>query len=211
MNLNDIFLNDIFLFDVDDTLLYTFQNGFLKINAAAQESGCRPITFDEYRFCYGRYSFEECLRIWFPSCNVEQLSRCYSEQKSKFPYKPICDFGILQKKLINRGIQCGILTNGYSDKKLFEKLQLSGVILSDLIGVWGKEDLPFPKPDSRALLPVKKLYPSRKLVYFGDAVTDYQMCREGNVAFVQVLSGKENAISNVISIRDITILLEYLS
>ena len=38
-NLNKLYDYDIFLFDVDDTLLYTFENGFHKVNAAAKACG----------------------------------------------------------------------------------------------------------------------------------------------------------------------------
>ena len=202
--------SNIILFDVDDTLLYTFKNGFYKINAAAKECGYSPVSYNMYKLCYGQFTFQECLHIWFPFGNEIELSEAYDLQKSKFPYKPICNFGRLQDKLYSHGIRCGILTNGKRNAKLYEKLCCVESDFTQLIGIWGREDLPFTKPDSRALLPIKKLYPRSCITYFGDSYSDYQMCLEGNIQFVQVLSGKEKKIQESLSIRDVSVLLEYL-
>lgn len=208
--IEQIFDSDIFIFDVDDTLLYTFRNGFYKINAAAKECGHAQISFQQYATCYGKFSFYECITIWFPYCDVSVLSKKYDLQKDSYPYKPICDFGELQRKLHGKGIKCGILTNGNHNDKLYEKLQCVNADISGLIGVWGRENIPFPKPDARALTPVNELFPNAKIVYFGDSNNDYQMCLEGNVQFVQVLSGKEPKIQDALSIRDVSVLFEYL-
>ena len=209
-NLNKLYDYDIFLFDVDDTLLYTFENGFHKVNAAAKACGYSPVSFEQYKACYGNLPFPECLATWFPGCNVLEMSNKYDSEKKQFPYKPICDFGKLQEQLYKRGIKCGILTNGKHNEKLYEKLSCVRAEVSDLIGIWGQEDIPCLKPDPRALEPVKHLWPKAKIVYFGDSIRDYNMCKAGNVRFVQVLSGKEETIQDVLSIRDISVLLECL-
>ena len=209
-SIEGLFDNDIFLFDVDDTLLYTFENGYHKVNAAAKACGYSPVSFEQYKACYGKYSFYECLAIWFPGCNVLEMSKNYDSEKIHFPYKPICDFGKLQKTLDKKRIKCGILTNGKHNEKLYEKLACVRAEISELVGIWGKEDISFPKPDPRALDPVKRLWPEARIVYFGDSIHDYEMCKEGKILFVQVLSGKEEAIRDALTIKDISVLLKYL-
>ena len=210
-NIKGLFDNDIFLFDVDDTLLYTFENGYHKVNAAAKASGYLPISFEQYKAYYGKLSFFECLASWFPGCDISDMSKKYDAEKKHFPYKPICDFGKLQKMLDKKGIKCGILTNGKRNAKLYEKLSCARAEISELIGIWGEDDiLPYSKPNPGALNPVKHLFPHAKIVYFGDSIHDYEMCKAGTVFFVQVLSGKEDAIRDALSIRDISVLFDYL-
>lgn len=194
---------DLFLFDVDDTLLRTFQNGFRKINGVAADCGLQPVSFETYRRWYGCVSFEECLRIWFPGADAGMLAACYDLQKRKYPYLPVCDFGGVQKKIEGRYGRCGILTNGRHNPKLYEKLRIAGVDTGRLAGIWGREDLPAPKPDPRAFGAVRERYPKAKLVYFADAGIDEQMCRKAGVFFIQVLTEKEPRIPDVCCLKSV--------
>lgn len=194
---------NLFLFDVDDTLLRTFQNGFNKINGVADDCGLSQVSYETYHRWYGCVSFEECLRIWFPNADIEMLSTYYERQKKKYPYLPVCDFGSIQEKIERQYGSCGILTNGKHNPKLFEKLRIAGVDIERLAGIWGREDLLAPKPDPRAFGTVRKKYPNARIVYFGDANIDAQMCREADVFFIQVLTGKDSQIAGVCSLNSV--------
>ena len=99
IRLSELLKARLLLFDVDDTLIYTYKNGFNKVNAAAIQAGRKTITFDEYSELYGVYTFEECLRKWFKMADVAYIKHLYSLQKRRMPYEPICNFGELQVAL----------------------------------------------------------------------------------------------------------------
>jgi len=202
--------HDFFLFDVDDTLLWTFSNGFHKVNAAAAELGLAKITFERYRSLYGRKSFLTCLEMWFPGTDPQEFSGLYARQKERFPYKPVCEFRQIQQKAARAGIQCAILTNGRHDKKLTEKLLSAQTDINALSGVWGGEDLPEPKPSPRALEPVQARFPDARLLYIGDAWSDAQMARAAGIGFLQVCSGADPALPDTHTLSSLGVLAAYL-
>ncbi len=200
----------IFVFDVDDTLLYTFSNGFDKVCAAARRLGLKDISFDEFRNLYGVLTFEECIKEWFGNIDVDEFTETYTKMSSLYPYAPICDFSLIQSKLMQRGIECAILTNGHNDKKLKKKLQVAKVHTDRLLGIWGREDIEEIKPSTLALKPIKEIADGKGILYFADSYADYLMCKEANVGFVQVLSGKEERIEGchcLDSVRDLVSLV----
>ena len=141
---------------------------------------------------------------------METMTEAYARQCKKYPYRPVCDFGSIQNRLLERGINCGILTNGHNDRKLLQKLRVAGADVPKLIGIWGKEDIPFPKPDPRALNPVRSRFPGSKIVYFGDSYADHRMCADAGISFVQVKTGKEDIIDQNDHLATIKDILDYL-
>lgn len=210
IRLDELLVAKLFLFDVGDTLLFTYKNGFKKINAAAIMAGLPPLAFDEYAKLYGVYPFEVCLQKWFKIADVSYIKYLYKLQKSKIPYEPTCDFGESQALLNAKGIQCGILTNGDKSQELFEKLNIAKINWDLIVGVWGSEDIPYKKPDPRALTPVLSRWKKEDIVYFGDSYIDYQMCLSARIQFVQVLTGKDSAIEGCQTLKSVRALGEFL-
>ena len=202
--------HDIFVFDVDDTLLYTFQNGFKKINLAAKELGYQQISFESYAAHYGVDNFEDCIRCWFPNSDIESFKSCYQQMASKCPYLPVCDFSEIQKSLVQKGKLTAILTNGSRNDKLLTKLRICNTDFNLLCGIWGKQDIPAPKPSPLAILPIKELFSTKKILYIGDAKTDQEMATEANISFLQVHSGKDAPFTgahSISSLKDLQLLL----
>lgn len=201
---------DVFVFDVDDTLLYTFRNGYHKINAAAVQLGYPQISFEQYRACYGNYTFDACISIWFPSADIQQVKQSYAAQSTQYPYRPICDFSQLQMLLAGYGKQTAILTNGSNDEKLRRKLAVCNTDFSILSGIWGAEDIPLPKPSPLAIQPLRQRFPGARLLYIGDAETDRQMAEEAEIGFLQVCTGRAQPTANTTAIASVAQLITLL-
>lgn len=201
---------DVFVFDVDDTLLHTFENGYLKINAAAAQLGYPPITFEQYRACYGTYSFASCIQRWFAAADPAQMAQAYADQAARFPYRPICDFSVVQALLARQGKQAAILTNGANDERLRRKLAVCGTDFSRLAGIWGAEDVPAPKPSPLAVLPIKQRFPGKKILYIGDAETDRRMAADAGIGFLQVATGRDQPSSDTPSVSSLVELITKL-
>lgn len=201
---------DIFVFDVDDTLLYTFENGYHKINAAAAQLGHPQISFEQYRACYGTRSFAECIAIWFPAADFSQMQQAYADQSARFPYRPVCDFSELQQLLSSLGKQVAVLTNGSNDQRLRRKLTACGTNFSHLCGIWGAEDIPQPKPSAMAVQPLMQRFPGKRILYIGDAETDRQMAENAEIGFLQVSTGRDQPLANTPSISSLVQLIALL-
>lgn len=201
---------DAFVFDVDDTLLYTFRNGYRKLQIVALALGYSGLDFKEYANYYGVLSFEECLARWFSEIEVPLAIRTYKEASAQIPYEAICDFSELQSLLSRQGKQTAILTNGHNDMKLRQKLEICGVNEDLLAGLWGAENLPAPKPSALAMLPAKECFPESSILYVGDAVGDKDMAMAAGVGFLQVYTGKDGPLPGVSGITSLQVLIDCL-
>ena len=202
--------HDIYVFDVDDTLLYTFQNGFRKLNAAAELCGLAPLSFSQYKQDYGVFPFLECLRRWFPSGDAVRLSQCYACMWQRIPYQAVCDFSALQRVLHRHGKRTALLTNGARNEKLYRKLEVCRVDWEGLEGLWCAQDLPAQKPSPLAITPIQQRFPGKRLLYIGDAASDRQMACSAGIGFLQVCSGKEPPLPDTDHISSLATLLQEL-
>lgn len=202
--------NDVFVFDVDDTLLYTFRNGYRKLRIVAETLGCPILDYHEYAACYGVLSFEECLARWFPGTDVSLAIQVYRESSARVSYEAVCDFSELQSLLSQKGKVTAILTNGHNDARLLEKLNVCGVNQKFLAGLWGMEDLPAPKPSARSMQPVKDRFPARPILYIGDAAVDRDTALAAGVDFLQVCTGKDGPIPGTPSAASLEVLIDRL-
>lgn len=201
---------DVYVFDVDDTLLYTFRNGFLKINAAAAICGLPKLSFARYKEDYGVFSFSECLQRWFPAADTEQVKQCYASMWKRVAYQPVCDFSALQQILHQKRKRVALLTNGTRDEKLYRKLEICRVDLDHLEGLWCAEDIPERKPSPLAIAPIQERFPGKHLLCIGDADSDRQMAYSAGAGFLQVCSGKERPLPGVSHIPSLAVLLAEL-
>lgn len=201
---------DAFVFDVDDTLLYTFRNGYRKIMIVAEALGYSRPDYNDYALCYGVLSFEECLARWFSGTEVSLAALAYRDASARVPYEAVCNFSELQSLLLQRGKETAILTNGHNDAKLRRKLAACGVNRELLAGLWGAEDLPAPKPSALAMLPVRERFPACPILYIGDAVVDRDTALSAGVGFLQVCTGKDNPFPSVPSVASVQVLIDWL-
>lgn len=202
--------HDLFLFDVDDTLLYTFKNGFRKVNLVAAQMGLQPLPFSQYEQLYGKEGFLDCVCSWFPNADPTAFQKCYAEISQEVPYLPICRFCQIQSLFAARLQKTAILTNGKHDAKLMKKLEACQTDIHLLSGIWGEEDLPAIKPDPRAVLPVIEHFPACRIVYIGDSEIDFQMSKSAGISFLQVYTGNAPAIKGTAGIASVKELLFYL-
>lgn len=178
------------VFDVDDTLVYTYRNGFEKVNAAAEQLGLPKLDEGAFDRAYGSLTFDECVRVWFPGIDVQAFAAAYDRAAERFPYCAIADFGALQQRASARGVRVGVLSNGMRDKTR-RKLEASRARPEALAFILAREDLPAAKPSPSAFEPViaaTRLAPGCH-AYVGDSRADRHAALGAGLEFVAVNTG----------------------
>ena len=177
-------------FDLDDTLLLTFENAFRKVVHVASRLRREPPSHREFRADYGRLSLAGCVAKWLPGLPLARFLDEYERAGTRFPRRAVTDFAPIRRALVDGGYRVGILTNA-PERKLAAKLAAANVSFDELDFVFCAERLPRPKPDPRCFAPLLSasgLSPEQH-VYFGDAPTDRLACRAAGIPFVPVNSG----------------------
>lgn len=179
------------VFDVDDTLLYTFKNGYDKVNFVARKMNRKEISLERFRELYGSYSFEECIQKWFLGVDVEFFKANYNEAASIYEYKAICDFGQLQRGLYQKGIKTAILTNGKNDERLEKKLRVAKADFEKIACIYSRENCGEVKPSGQGLLRIAEelQITTDEIMYIGDMKIDYMAAENAGVTFIGVRTG----------------------
>jgi phosphoglycolate phosphatase-like HAD superfamily hydrolase len=187
------------IFDIDDTIVYTFKNAFRKSELVAREMNVCSPSKDEFSAVYGKYSFEECIRLLHPGINIEEYRKKYDLLRQIIPYEPIGHPDLVMQKLMDDNIGLGILTNG-PENKTFLKLEAAGIakaIREKLLFIFHDGNLEFKKPDSRCFAQaVEKIrketgrtLDSLNIDYVGDCIDDFTAATGAGINFIGVLSG----------------------
>lgn len=181
---------EVLVFDVDDTLVYTFETAFLKTRAVARAMGVPPPSRQRFLADYGQRSFRECVEGWFPGTSAAYFDAVYSHQAWAISDRPVTRFADVQRRLSRRGIRVGVLTNGPRDRTL-RKLKAAAVDLGRLDFLFCAEHLPRLKPDPIAFLPVLRTTgrdPARH-AYVADSPGDQVAAHGAGLAFIGVRTG----------------------
>ena len=193
-------------FDVDDTLLRTFERSFRKTVHTAALLGCEPPTRRAFLQGYLRGDQEAGFREWFASMPFKEVQRVYDGLQSDFPDEPLLDFPLLRDRLRSLGLQDGVLSNSPS-WKLNRKLECLGGP-ERLSFSLGGDDLPEAKPSPRAFDPLLRacLLEPPDVLYVGNSAGDWEAARRAGISFLHVRSGPQRwtpppTVRNVLEVR----------
>jgi len=203
----------LIVFDVDDTLLYTYKNGFTKINLAAQNLDYDLISFERFKQLYGMMSFEDCISCWFGDIDVDVFISEYRLQSRTVFYEPVCDFSTIQTFARKTGKHVGIFTNGKNDDRLSEKLKAAGVDTDKLLCLYTQENVSEPKPSGEGLIKISDFckLARTEITYIGDSQSDYMASIHAGTNFIGVNTGIRpwgEDVPSMANIRDITKLID---
>lgn len=178
------------LFDVDDTLLYTSQTGWKKMNAVAKILKRPLLSENEFFDYYGVFSLRECVSAWFPNNSFDEVMYYYNLSVKEYPYIPVCMLDSIQEKLNQINIACGILTNGHENDTLIKKLLTVRASVENLKYIVGRESMVECKPSGAAFNTVlKDGWKNDTILYIGDAYTDWLAAKNANINFLGVCTG----------------------
>lgn len=181
----------IIIFDLDDTIIYTFFNGYLKIRQVERNMELSNTDFTFFRTLYGRYSFEECISRMHPEVDIQQFINEYYKAAEDIPYKAVMDMGKLLEKFFSKGIEVGILTNSENYDRVLNKLEIAGCMESQFLFIYSGEMLKRKKPAAEAFYGIEELrkYNSSEIAYIADGHSDQVFCNVLKIDFVAVGTG----------------------
>lgn len=189
----------LILFDVDDTLVYTIDTAYKKTNRAGKIFCNKDLKRDEFIKLYGKYNFNECIKIWYNIKNTEDFIKVYN--KIKIDYEYIGDIEEIMKGIKESNILIGIVTNSTREKterKLKQYTNLFDFIYTDA-----------GKPNKEVILKIIKKYnvKSKEIILIGDSENDYLVSKNAHINFLGVNTGKKKwnneNVNYIESIKDL--------
>lgn len=179
------------VFDLDDTLLHTSKNAYLKTNKVAAHYNENTISEKDFFESYGKKTLPECIKIWFAGIGEVEFDQVYSSLSKVYPYQPVCDFSIIQDALHNMGKKIGILTNSNFNSSLLKKLKAINLNAELLDYIYTSETVVSRKPSKEAFSKLihKSGFMPSEVLYFGDSYEDRISCRDAAIKFVPVNTG----------------------
>jgi phosphoglycolate phosphatase len=178
------------IFDVDDTLIFTFETAFARTCAALDELGLGSIDKRDFADVYGVVPFPDCVHRWHPDLELATFQAAYAKRSPALPYRPTISISHLFRSLVRASIQVGIVTNS-ARGKLERKLGRNCLSLLPANYVWCRENLLALKPSPAAfdgMLCATGLPPAAH-VYVGDSMIDAEASRGAGLGFIAVESG----------------------
>ena len=174
-------------FDVDDTLIATFENGFKKFCCIAESLHAPTPSYEIYKKCYGVYSFEECVKKLFPISYNEEVIRQYNALAPKFPDIVFDDVLPCLNFLHDSGFILAIVTNGPRDKTE-RKLRSIGFSTKKFSAIVCGDDMEKKKPDPISFQPLLERLqePVSSTLYIGDSIADYIATKSLGIKFLRI-------------------------
>ena len=177
------------LFDIDDTLLYTSENAYLKHLRICKHLWIENTNRKEYFRYYGNKTITEMAEILIPNISSDKYLLLYEEAGKCIAYKPIYPnlisiFELLGKK----GYQIWILTN-WTKKKTDKKINILG-IRPYCKYIFHGENVTSKKPSPHVFDKLFSLIDvhNSKIIFIGDSLDDYYACIWNGVIFYAVLT-----------------------
>lgn len=180
-------------FDVDDTLVSTFEVGWLKIQDVVKSLGLKPLTKEAFKRAYGSLGFDQCIAEWFPTVDLKVFKMNYYNASTLYPYQPLLNFKEIASYLRRVGILSGIITNGKHEKTI-AKLAATKVKITDLDFAYYDETMTSPKPNPDSFFSAldRLNVEDHEFLYVGDSMTDWKAAKSANVGYLAVDTGPQN-------------------
>ena len=179
------------LFDVDDTLLLTFLNGFRKIQTVGDRIEQESPSLDRFRALYGILTFDQCMVRWFPDSNLDECRNIYESLSVSHPTAAIEGVIGAVNQLLERGIQVGVISNGLIDR-IKAKLSSAGFPVQRLCTIYAATpQKTYRKPDPMVFadsLTSPNIH-ADTTIFVDDSIVDYLAATFAGIRFVGVLTG----------------------
>jgi len=180
------------VFDFDDTLVHTYENGVNNLRAVADNLGLPAPTESLLKENWGKAWEEFNERVW-PGINAELIVNAYSSLASSMKSFPPVEgvHGILD--LLSRRFVLGIVT-GRTNQLFQRRLMGAGIDFSKFSFMFTQDDIKKPKSDPGYFDPVLKELATLgiskdEILFVADSVYDYDVARNADIHFVGVLTG----------------------
>ncbi len=173
----------IIIFDIDDTLIETFNYSFNLFQKLAGTPLDKNIFLQNYT---QPNWFEKNLQYFFPNQNIEEIKLTYEKLKKTLPRKILINLDLFYN-LKNRWFKFGILTN-WPANKTTNKLKQIWFKENDFEIILHGGNLKYPKPNPKAFDPILTNFPKNKIFYIWDSLDDFQAAKSANIQFRAVLT-----------------------
>lgn len=180
----------LILFDLDDTLIYTYNNYYKRVKKAAQLIFNVNITRKRFDKFYGKPGFKENMKQLLEKKEIDNFIDCFNELLIENKYKKIINDKYLDN-LKKKGINIGIISNALGEKNNIKINHADIGCFFDFI--YSFEDLKNPKPDTEIINKIidEKKYLRSEIIYVGDSSIDMEFANNASVCFVPVRTGKD--------------------
>lgn len=195
------------VFDFDDTLIETFQNGLDNLRFVSEKTGISFPTQQAIREHYGKSWGEFVSNIW-PEMEIKEFTEIFAAFQPAFKSYPAVKGAHEIIDLLSKHYVLGIQTGGAREHFLRNALNAK-IDLKKFSFVITASENPLPKKDPKyfdlAFKELNKLGVDQKEVLFvGDSVFDYSLAQRAGIHFVGVLTGpsrKEELIAEGVEER----------
>ncbi|MGL4820794.1 MAG: HAD family hydrolase [Bacilli bacterium] len=174
---------DLFLFDIDGTMLDTTEMNVLPLIELIQDRTGRTLTFDEVKAYMGMTGRRILEHIGVPSNDEwydDWVARIHRSGLEPKPYVKVLE---VMRELHARGAQIGIVSSKTRAQYLLDVAphQMDQLFDAIILAEDTDDHKPHPAP-ILAALKLTKVAPERA-IYIGDAHTDELSCEAAGVAF----------------------------
>ncbi|MBJ8055381.1 HAD hydrolase-like protein [Bacillus cereus] len=181
----------IVLLDLDDTLLYTIQTGYKRVNYSLSRLNKRPLSKKEFYKVYGKIPFPECVKEWVELSQIDQFLYFYEESKKYHKYTTIVSINSLISELKQLNIDAAMVTNtpAYKMKRKLEEVNIEENLFKH---IYCEAQKPSGLGITKTLEKLDIL--PDEAFYIGDSLVDYLAARDAGVDFMAVLTGNTSQI-----------------
>lgn len=180
------------VFDFDDTLVHTYENGMDNLRIIAQRIGLPLPSKKSLKEHYGK-SWKDFVSTMWPEMDIESFSEKYFSLATQLkPSPPVHGvheiLDILSKKFV-----LGIVT-GNEKNAFLQKLMQAGIAFSKFHFMLAENDIRKSKGDPSYFDPmVNELsrlgIKKNEVLFVGDSIHDYETAKKAGISFVGVLTG----------------------
>lgn len=176
----------IIIFDLDDTLVDTFDNMYIRIKEATQIVLQKEISKNQFSEYYGIAGFDDAMKNMLDSQKTLEVLNIFYSLKEIFPYKLIVDIDKV-KRIKNMNVILGIISNS---KKMKNINKLDKEHLVDFDFFYSVDELPRAKPDKEILDIILNNYKLSTIdcLIVGDSEVDYNFAKNAGIQFIPVNS-----------------------
>ena len=181
------------IFDLDGTLVDSYEPITESLNYVRTAFGLRPKTLDEVRLEVGR-GLDSLVRDNIGEERTEEGVRLFRARYRKVfreGTRLLPGVGATVRELARRAVPMAITSNkpAYFSREIVEHLGFGGAF----VGIIGPEMVEHPKPDPEMVRMAIALIdrPDAEVLYVGDMRIDIDTCRRAGIAVCAIASGSE--------------------